>query len=253
MERDKLEGLLIDYIDGKLNSVDKHYIEQELMRSRESYKLYEELKEVIQLISKSEPIDPPDSIRVNFEAALATEIAGVGRGRRITMRPWYYMSAAAVVLIAVGVGLGLVISERREKARVTELRREHTNRLVAMISDEHSAGTRILGVNEVYYGKDINAEIYKVLIRTMNEDANSNVRLAAIEALRKFSDDPDVKRALIHALGKQHDPVVQITLIQIMVELRAKDAIEPLQKIIDNETMLDAVKDEAHRGILQLS
>jgi predicted transcriptional regulator len=96
-------------------------------------------------------------------------------------------------------------------------------------------------------------EVVKALVKAMNEDSNSNVRLAALEALSKFSNDPHVRKILIASLATQKDPVVQIALIQLMVEMKEKGIVNDLQKIVeDNETM-QAVKDEAYSGILKLS
>jgi HEAT repeat protein len=96
-------------------------------------------------------------------------------------------------------------------------------------------------------------EIVKALVKTMNEDGNTNVRLAALDALSHFQNDPQVRRALVSALAKQKDPVVQIALIQLMVKLKEKGAVEDLKKIADDDKSIDAVKDEAYSGLLKLS
>jgi hypothetical protein len=256
MEKEKLESMLIDYIDGKLNSVDKHHIEQELMKNPASYKLYEELKEVIQTLGKVSPVEPPASLTKSFEEMLQKEIGTSKEAKSIAMRPWWYAVAAGVALVITGISMGLFINNQQknqERKVALQEERARTHQVVSMISDQQSAGTRIMGTKEAYNQESLNTEIYNVLIKTMNEDPNINVRLAAIDALIKFSDDPMVRKALIASLGKQTDPVIQIALIQLMVELKDKDAVRPLQNIIENESLLEAVKDEAHHGILVLS
>jgi len=48
MEKEKLENLLIDYIDGKLTEAERYTVDQELIANEESYRMYEQLKEVMQ-------------------------------------------------------------------------------------------------------------------------------------------------------------------------------------------------------------
>ena len=87
----------------------------------------------------------------------------------------------------------------------------------------------------------------------MNEDPNTNVRLAALDALSKFHQQEYVRTALINSLAKQKDPVVQISLIRLMVEMKEKSVIKELNRITKDKEMIKAVKDEAYSGLLKLS
>ena len=87
----------------------------------------------------------------------------------------------------------------------------------------------------------------------MNEDPNSNVRLAAMEALGKFSNEVRVRNALIQSLSTQKDPVVQIALIQLLVKMKEKSVVGQLEQMTKDATTMKAVKDEAYSGILKLS
>jgi hypothetical protein len=58
---------------------------------------------------------------------------------------------------------------------------------------------------------------------------------------------------LISALSYQKDPVVQIALIQLLVDLKEQSVVDDLKKIVDDEGTMEAVKDEAYSGILKLS
>ncbi len=85
MENEKLESLLIDYIDGKLSEAEKHQVEQELMRNSEAFKKYEQLKEVIQLMGKSTSLEPSSKLKHSFEDALKNEIASSKQTKVISM------------------------------------------------------------------------------------------------------------------------------------------------------------------------
>jgi hypothetical protein len=255
MEQQKLESLLIDYIDGKLNSVDKHFVEQELLKNPKSFRLYEELKEIIQLMSRRDVLEPSAKLKQSFEEMLAEEIKVSKKEKVITLNPWWYRAAAAVAFIVVGVTLGFWISNENHrqmaiaKANAEKARAEQ---VVTMISNA-SAGQRILGVKSALENEAVNIEILRALIKTLDTDPNTNVRMAALEALRRFYSEPMVRKALITSLTKQTDPVVQISLIQVLVEMKEKRALKPLQKIIEDQELIPAVKDEAQLGIMVLS
>jgi HEAT repeat protein len=96
-------------------------------------------------------------------------------------------------------------------------------------------------------------DVVDALVKTMNEDKNTNVRLAALDALSKFHQDANVRKALISSLAKQDDPVVQIALIQLMVKMKEKGVLKDLNRIIEDNNTIKPVKDEAYSGILKLS
>ena len=100
MEREKLEGMLIDYIDNKLNSVDRHQVEQEIVRNPEAYKLYEELKEVMHLMDRSARLEPGVKLKNSFDAVLAEEIKAEKKTRVIFFQPILFKVAAAIARVA---------------------------------------------------------------------------------------------------------------------------------------------------------
>lgn len=260
MEKEKLESLLIDYIDNRLNSVDRHMIEQELVRNEEAYKLYEELREVMQVMDRSARLEPSFHLKENFDKLLKEEIASA-KGKTIFFQPAFYRAAAAVALVILGAGIGFWMSKQHDE-RIAAIEKqmeenkqqmEFTKRMMDMLENDQSASQRIQGVNVAMTVEKADDEIVKVLVKTLNEDPNTNVRLAALEALSRFHQEPKVRKQLIEALPKQKDPVVQIALIQLMVKMKEKGVVDDLQKLVDDNNTMKAVKDEAYSGIMKLS
>ncbi|MBX2958133.1 MAG: HEAT repeat domain-containing protein [Cyclobacteriaceae bacterium] len=260
MEQEKLASRIIDYIGGKLNETDKQLIEQELVKSSEAYKLYEQLKEVMQVMDSSKELEPSAKLRNDFEAFLRAETEQGKKSKTVFFSTTWYKVAAAVALLLVGGGTGYWISQQnRQQNELMALQKEieETRRLVlAQMNNDQSASQRMLGVMAAYESVQANKpddEIVQALVTSMNTDSNSNVRLAAVEALSKFAAEEKVRKALIESLSKQKDPVVQIALIQLLVQIKEKDVMKSLKQIIDDEQSLPAVKDEAHAGIFKLS
>jgi hypothetical protein len=261
MEKEKLEGLLIDYIDNKLNTVDRQAVEQELVRNPEAYKLYEELKEVIHVMDRSARLEPSEKLKTNFEDFLQSEISATRKTKTIFFQPAFYRAAAAVALLIIGGGIGFLISQQNDKrlddienqAKVNQLMIEQTRKMMAMMTNDQSASQRMQGVNVAMQLEKPADEIVKALVKTMNEDPSSNVRLAALDALSKFISEEGVRKELVSSLSKQKDPVMQIALIQLMVKMKEKGVVNDLRRIVDDAKTMQAVKDEAYSGILKLS
>jgi len=74
MEKEKLESLLIDYIDGNLNDAERAMVEKELQNDSTA-KLFHQLKEVMELMDNSKAKIPNVSLKQNFEKALQAEIS----------------------------------------------------------------------------------------------------------------------------------------------------------------------------------
>ena len=92
----------------------------------------------------------------------------------------------------------------------------------------------------------------QVLINTLNFDPNTNVRLAACEALYRLRADPRVREALVHSLPIQTDPNVQITLIDMVVAMRVRRAVPQLQRLAKRPDALPVVRAQAEAGIGKL-
>lgn len=261
MDKEQFESLIIDYIDNKLNSVDKQKIEKELMSNPNAFKMYEELKELMKLMDRSARLEPSDKVKMNFHQMLNDEIESSKKVKTIWFQPTLYRVAAAVALLIVGAGIGFFINKQNDqrlaeieaKMKLQQRQMEITREMLAKLNNDQSASQRMQGINVVYKMDKASDEIVDVLVKTMNEDPNSNVRLAALEALSRFINEEPVRNALVTSLSKQNDPVVQITLIQLLVKMKEKGVVKDLEKIVNDEQTIQAVKDEAYSGIMKLS
>ena len=257
MDNEKLEAKLIDYIDGRLSEPERQEVELELMRNDKAYKLYDQLKEVIHAMDRAEKFEPTPQLKQQFEQSLKTEIASTRRAKSIFFQPSFYRIAAAVALVIVGGGIGFWISkyqEQQQELLVIKQEMEATkSMMMTLMGNQQSASQRIQGVNVAMTIESADDEVVNALVRRMNEDPNTNVRLAALDALSKFHHEPAVRKALVEALSIQKDPVVQIALIQLMVKIKEKNIIEDLKRMVDDEETMGAVKDEAYTGLLELS
>ena len=257
MEKEKLETLLIDYIDGKLTEAERHEVDQELIANEEAYKMYEQLKAVIHVMQTSARIEPSPKLKQGFEQLLREEMKATKKDNVVFFQPAFYRVAAAVALLILGGGIGFWISkqndQQQEIAKIKEEMEATKLMMMSLIDNNQSASQRIQGVNVALTIENADDEVVKALAKRMNEDPNTNVRLAALDALSKFHQEPLVRKILIDALASQKDPMVQIALIQLMVKMKEKGVVNDLKRIVDDAGTMKVVKDEAYSGIMKLS
>jgi HEAT repeat protein len=257
MNIEEWENKIIDYIDGRLEAEDRTSLEHELEKRREVFQLYQQLKLVIEAMDRSKDVEPTVRLRASFEKALR-EAAGEKREAKVIFfQPVFFRAAAAVALVLTGVAIGLWITKtQQQNEEMLALRKEveKTNaQIQSMLENENSASQRLLGVNVALQMEKPGDEVVRALVKAMNEDPNSNVRLAALDALGKFHTEPAVRTAIIKSLSTQKDPIVQIALIQLLVRMKEKGVVKELERMVEDEQNIKAVKDEAYHGILRLS
>ena len=257
MDSEKFEMQLIDFIDGKLTEAERHEVEQELMRNEKAYKLYEQFKEVMKAMDHAKKLEPSPQMKERFDQLLAAEVATTKKAKVIFLRPAFYRVAAAIALLVIGGGVGFWISrqnsQREEIARIRQEMEATKAMMMSMIENQQSASQRMQGVNVALSIEKADDEVVTALVNTLNNDPNTNVRMAALDALSKFHREPHVRKVLIDALSNQKDPLVQIALIQLMVKMKETGVVDDLKRIVEDDETMEAVKDEAYSGILQLS
>ncbi|MDN5215610.1 HEAT repeat domain-containing protein [Fulvivirgaceae bacterium BMA12] len=270
MDTSDLTTMLIDYIDGKLDRDQTVIISKKIEEDAEVAKEYHRLKEVMGIMQSRLVQQPDKSLEAGFMSMLEDEIIELDhtledleksihnkKSRIIGLNisgPWQI--AASVILVMIGAVIGMYVIKSGHKEEISSLKKEIDATkavVIRSLEDQSSASQRIMGVNAAFELSEADDEIIAVLVSTMNKDNNINVRLAAIEALYRFSNEPAVKDAFIKALTTEKEPVIQMTLINILVNLKENRAINNMQKIIDDVETIKSVKDEAQLGIFKLS
>ncbi len=247
------ETKLLDYLTGELPEKERQAVESELARDADFRGAYEELRRMQQWIGQMPLEDPGAELRQRFTDALESEQSAVTRGGKIARRrikPWQW-SVAAAILLAIGLTVGFQLGMRNQnEERIASLEAEFeaTRQKMEQLMQDRSTSGRIRAVNLAYKVGRADDEIINNLIQLLLKDESDNVRLAALEALRYYPDNPEVKQALVEALRTETKPVVQIELIHTLTELKEKEALPVFEELIENERTFDKVKDEARLG-----
>ena len=164
--------------------------------------------------------------------------------------------AFSILFLAVGLVTGsFLMSGRTGNVEVAQLRQEiHDMRqsLVVSLLEQESSSERLRGVSMSSRMQEPDDRLLNVLLDTLNNDPNINVRLSAVDALYLFYRNPAVKAGLIGSLSQQTSPMVQMELIELMVNMRERQAVDSLRLLIQDERLDPAVKIRAEQGIQEL-
>jgi hypothetical protein len=184
-----------------------------------------------------------------------SEPASPGKVIRFSPAQWARRIAAGIGLLLIGFSGGCWFNQTKETPAQVQTSASEAG-LVAMKNVLHfdqvgqtSASERIRAVNQATELNQADREVTQLLINTMNFDDNVNVRLAACEALYRFKDAPGVREAFIQSLKIQTDPNVQIVLIDILVDIREKRAVDEMQRLIQDKNTMKVVRLKAEQGI----
>jgi len=199
--------------------------------------------------------EPGGRVRERFYEMLGAYRQGVASAEPRHAFHWWQMAAAAG-LVAAGLGIGYAVrGNMQPPAEVSQLREEVANmrQLVALsLMQQQSASDRLRGVSWAYRAEPSDREVLGALVSAVNHDANVNVRLAAVDALRRFSASPETGRAALQSLSKQTTPMVQVALIDLLVDLKDPEAAPELRRLSGNETANEGVRQRAQWALERL-
>lgn len=86
----------------------------------------------------------------------------------------------------------------------------------------------------------------------MCNDENTNVRLAALAAIKRFSQYPIAREELLNALNQNPPEVVRLQLIETLVHLEEKRVLPLLEDLIENDSVPQHLRDAARMGTFKL-
>lgn len=196
--------------------------------------------------------EPAGSLRGRFYDTLRAYRQGMDAHPRWRWPVW---QMAAAALLVIGMAAGYMLRSSQRGSEMAELREEVAGmrQLVALsLLQQQSASERLRGVSWAYRAEPGNTEILDALIMAINHDTNVNVRLAAVDALHAFAQAPAARRAMVEALPRQDASIVQVALIDLLVDLKEREAATELRALAGGESVNDGVKQRAQWALERL-
>jgi HEAT repeat protein len=125
--------------------------------------------------------------------------------------------------------------------------------VVLSMLQQQSAGERLQGVTFSTREQAADPRVLSALLRTLRYDSSVDVRLAALDALTRHGNQPQVRKGLMEALEGQQSPLVQVGLIDFLVESRDTTARQQLESLKLKPNLNPDVRERAEWAISKLN
>ncbi|TAI48192.1 HEAT repeat domain-containing protein [Flagellimonas allohymeniacidonis] len=259
MKEDHVSEMLPEYLDGMLSSTDKQLVKAHLSNCPRCSQELEDLKSLFGAFDNEKLSVPSNRLSAKFEEALALEkekaskvVPLVSQTKKSAWASNILKIAASIALLVASFQMGSVFQQKKVSDDIAQLENESLQmKQTVMLSlmENQSASKRIQGVNYIEEIPNPDEAVVIALANRMLNDANDNVRLTAFEALSKFTSSETVKNVFIEALGKEKNPSIQIAIIQVLVQIQEKKAVEPMRKLLEQEDTQPFIKEQIETGL----
>jgi hypothetical protein len=248
MECKKINNQFTEYLENSLSEVANSDVKSHLNSCVNCTKELEEMKSFLLVLDSQEMEVPSKNLRSNFKKMLAQEVEK-NQPKVLQLQPktdWksYLRVAASVLLIVSAFMLGKYQSNSTSTFNKQQ-------KVLALLEDS-SASKRILAVTNAENFSEKDTKIIDALINRLLFDKNTNVRLAAADALSKFSSKIMVRDAFIKSLETDINTSVQIEVITILAEIQEKRAVKSMRKMLENEETPQYVKQQLQLNLSSL-
>lgn len=263
MTSEELRHLIPEYLSGRLSATEKASFEAQLSANAELQVEVEELRATWQGLGLISDAQPSAAMRARFYQRLSD----IQSGRSIPLRggfAWWKPGLSGLMrqitivlaLFCLGMYVGRVSAgghaSSNETAQLQNQVQSLRETVALSLLDRQSATSRLEGVSWGSQVEHPNGDLLSALIATLQRDPNTNVRLAALDALEKFSSEPTVRQAMVNALSTQDSPLVQIALIDALVHMRDKTAAGEFRKLSTETDANAAVRQRAQWALESL-
>ncbi|HEY9117142.1 MAG TPA: HEAT repeat domain-containing protein [Roseivirga sp.] len=259
---DKYMSLITEYLDGTLEGERKIEFDRCVKEGQIDMTEVEELSALNAQMTNAEKPEPSDRLSELFYQRLSEEksklnqtnqwqdifsqisslLFGSNKGRL----------AFGFAVLMIGLVAGRLFSGSIYNTQIDRLSSEMADMkemmMMAMLDGE-SVTERLKGVQMSNGLVTKNQEVTDALFLTLNNDENTNVRLAALATLAEYAKDPAIREGLIKSIANQESPLVQVALAELMVELQESQALNEFENILNAETTPEDVKSALRQNL----
>jgi len=233
-----------EYIDKKLDAATSSMIDNHIQHCESCMETYTDLKSFLTFTNSFPEIEPPVDMKEEFMMLAEEEFFGT-KTRKLDIPDWIKIAASIIVVLAT-FAAGYFASPRADnEAMQAEIQNLKKEVYLASLTD-YSGPQKIEAVYNAASLGSTSYELTDALVYTLNSDKNINVRLAALNVLSgMINQNEKVKSELINSLLIQDNPLIQISLIQVLTESGVKEAKDEIERISTQEDTDQNVKDFA--------
>ena len=255
MEKQRIDELIAKYNEGLADPAEVKAIEQLIEAGELALTQLKELASLDEQMMKAEAPSPSLRADDQFYAMLAGERRKASQHFAFHLPDWNILFprlALASMLIVAGFLGGYWLQRPSAQPEVKELTQqvgELKEMIMLSLIEKESASERLKAVSLTSDMVNVSDNVTKALFKTLNQDPNVNVRLAALEALIPFVKQSNVREELVRSISQQDSPLVQLNLAELMAAIQEKKSVGELQKLIESDKTPKEVKNKIRRSI----
>lgn len=256
MEKNRIEELINKYNAGLADPSEIELLEQQIERGEIQLTQLHELSLLDEQIMKADGPTPSLRLDDQFYKLLKEE-------KRAVSKDWFYFNlptwnvlaprlAFGLAILIAGFAGGYLLKAPTSSIEVKQLTEEVTSlkeMMLLSLLEKESATERLKAVSLSTEMSQVSKKVTAALFKTLNEDENANVRLAALEALTAYAKDSEVRKELVKSISIQDSPLVQVALAELMVAIQEKKSVKELQKLLQDDKTPKEVKNKIKNSI----
>ncbi|HEY3933459.1 MAG TPA: HEAT repeat domain-containing protein [Gemmatimonadales bacterium] len=193
-------------------------------------------EKLLQALRHLPDVPPTPGLPAAFHRRLEAQ-ASAGR----PIGPWVLAALAAALLIALGAGWW--VDRNRREAEIADLRAELTNALRNL-----PAPGRFEAVNQAGNSNLRDDRVVEALTHALLTDPNTNVRVAAADALGRVANAQSLADAARRSLGAERSPFVQSAMLQNLQRLSGGERAQIVERFLGRRDLDPTVRSEAEQG-----
>ena len=266
MKCEEIESRLPDYWAKRLEGGARVAVELHLGECESCRREAEVLERLWSGLGLIEHPEPSREMRSRFYQTLGAYQQGMAETPPKKARDWFawwpkqpalqFGAAAAMLVVGLAAGYGLrpgtVAPAPGEVAQLQGEVRQMRQLVALSLLQQQSASERLRGVNFAYQVDTGDEEVLAALLVRLKEDQNVNVRLAAVDAIRKFGKVKEARSGLVGALADQSSPLVQVAIIDALTDLKVKQAVPAIRALETESDIAPVVKERAKLAVSKL-
>ena len=251
MEKYPIEALIMDYWDEHTGPDKKKEIEKQLLEAGFSTKELLDLKAFYSSLDDVQIPEPREHMTESFYKMLRSE-QSLSKDKTTPIQrllTWWHQAekrlvpkmSYALIFVILGWALGTWVTPGvHYKNRISEMAGEITEMkemVMLNLLEQASPSKRMKALNLVDDWNEVDAEVVRALMQTLNYDSNVNVRLVTVATLAQFTANPAVREGLIRSINRQQSPLVQLALADLMLSLHESESVPQFQRLLEKKDL----------------
>jgi len=273
---EQLELLMMDYLSGKMSASEQQQFQCLLASHPEHSQELLELEHMLLVFDQhqQQPVPKPSSamddrfygmLHEHIHQQQVQPATSVSQWHQ-RIRQWFSWQSLkpigfAFSMLAVGVLIGqnrqLKEEQQQWQANQVDQQQQQIQALTVLaMLDMPSANKRMMALNLAAMTQQPGESLIEALLITLKQDNNVNVRLQALDTLTTWINNDNsnsfLRNGLVSAIDHQQSPMVQIAMADLMQRIGEPQAVKPLQKLLEQEPLIEPVREKLTAAVDQL-